>query len=130
MSVLKRLTQGSQAREFGQSVGGLPLVTGNERTPPMLATRSPEFPTSDLFADAARAFVNRAGARLVCPSCWPECPIGANFAILAPAVNDSEEFREALRILGLDSLQLFPRADPLDWIPRCPGLAQQGGDGS
>jgi len=70
---------------------------------------------------AARAFVNRAGARLVCPRCWPECPSQSHYSILVPAANADEGFYEALSILELDSVPVFPRKEPLDGMG-CPRL--------
>src|SRR5262249_14824661 len=73
---------------------------------------------------AARAFVHRAGARLVCPRCWPKTPKGALYAILVPTVNDDGEFREALRILGLETMPIIPRAEPIE-LRRCSLLSEQ-----
>jgi hypothetical protein len=66
--------------------------------------------------EAALAFVNRSGARLVCPCCWPGCPTEARYAILVPAENDDLQFREALRVLKLADLPVVPRNEPLGFI--------------
>jgi hypothetical protein len=72
-------------------------------------------------AAAASLFINRAGARLVCPHCWPDCQIGARYALLVPQANDDAEFRGAVRILGMQDMPVFPRTEPL-MLMRCSAL--------
>ena len=72
---------------------------------------------------AAHLLVNRAGARLVCRHCWPKCPAEGDYAILIPAVNVTAEFRDALRVLSLEALPIFPRTDPIDWIRPTPACS-------
>ena len=70
---------------------------------------------------AASLFINRAGARLVCPHCWPDCPMGSRYAVLVPEANDDAEFRAALRILEMQDLPVLPRNEPL-MLVRCSEL--------
>ena len=67
--------------------------------------------------EAAVAFVNRAGARLVSRDCQSELPGRARYTILLPPENDSVEFRAALRGLRLDYLPVTPRTMPLEFWP-------------
>ena len=55
---------------------------------------------------AAAIFVYRAAARLALES-------GSEFAVEVPAVNDDNEFRESLKLLGMDSLPIAHRSGPL-----------------
>ncbi len=81
--------------------------------------------------EAARTFINKAGARLVCPRCWPGCPPEAEFAILVPAENDENddnEFRASIRVLELDQFPVFPRSEPLDCIQATVGCSPRRSD--
>jgi len=71
--------------------------------------------------EAALAFVNRAGARLVaaCQVCHPDGPAGAQLLVLLPEVNDGPEFRRALEVLRI-LYPIIPRREPLSHLPaRC-----------
>lgn len=73
-------------------------------------------------AEAALAFVNRAGGRLVagCATCYPGLPPEARYVVLLPAENDGVEFRQALQVLRLGHLPVLARTDPLAHLPaRC-----------
>ena len=62
--------------------------------------------------EAALEFVNKAGARLLCPDCGL-LPVGTKYAIAVPAANDDARFREALRVLRMDYLPVIRRTLPL-----------------
>ena len=72
---------------------------GIKRESPRGEPTKPTKPPSLDEREAALAFVNRAGARLVraCPVCHPAAPAGARLLILVPAENDGPDFRAAIR---------------------------------
>jgi len=76
---------------------------------------------SDLAAgEAALAFVNKAGARLVraCRECYPDAP-ESEFLVLVPRCNDGLEFRRCLNLLRIP-YPVMARRDPLSHLPaRC-----------
>ena len=75
---------------------------------------------------AALEFIRRAGARLVCPWCWPDCPPGTPLAVLVPPENDGLFFRAAVTTLGLDRLPIIPRRAPLGFRPEEAHLKRRG----
>jgi hypothetical protein len=83
--------------------------------PNAVESRRPDLDVTQ--CQAAREFIGRAAARLVCPDCSPDCPPGASLAILVPPENDGLFFRDAVRTLKLDHLPIIPRRAPLVFRP-------------
>ena len=87
-----------------------------EAVPGLPPTPSGAQTEEQLRRETALTFVNRAGARLVCPNCHV-VPKGARFAILVPEVNDTPEFQAALGVLRLDHIPVVHRDVPLGFRP-------------
>lgn len=75
---------------------------------------------------AASEFIKRAGARLVCPGCCPDCPPGAELAVLVPPENDNLFFRAAITTLGLGRIPVLPRRVPLGFRPEVEHRKRRG----